>query len=369
MDIIQLLILCIDVGKGTEDILLYQENQLIENSIQMILPSTAQLLVKKIERIKTRPLRINGDLMAGEPWHKSVYAISESEPNAVIMTKTAARSLRYMLDQVRSKGIKIVEDGEINDFDGPIIEISDVDWNRIFKILEGSGIGKKEITKVLLCCQDHGEPEDPKQSTRDFRMKTVYRDLGIQGRLEDLLFESSLIPDSLPRLKSIASSALRIFTHLKNNDVFVMDSSPAVILGAVRYVKDYELVVNVGNGHTLAVILKNKLVEAIYEIHTGGIKLENFIENIQRLAMGNLSHEETLKSGGHGVFIRNEMKMKYPEIQNLFPMSVIGPNRAKLKTLDIKYVNPGGNMMMAGPIGLLRAYHHLTGKQLEISLE
>ncbi|MHA2099107.1 MAG: DUF1786 family protein [Candidatus Kariarchaeaceae archaeon] len=355
------MILSIDVGKGTEDVLFYQEGIPIENSIQMIVPSTAQLLAKQISNIHGRPIRIRGELMAGEPWHKSVYAISEADPNGVIMTETAARSLRYVLDQVRSKGVKIVKDQDIYTYTGPLVNVADIDWDRIFQILEASEIKKSDITKVLLCCQDHGEPEDPEQSTRDFRMKTVYKNLEIRGRLEDLLFETNNIPDDLPRLKSIALSALKAIPHLSEKDILVMDSSPAVILGAVSYGNDFELIVNVGNGHTLAVIIKNKLVEAIYEIHTGGIILDNFTENIRRLAKGELSHEEALKSGGHGVFIRNEIKMKNTDIDNLFPMKVIGPKRDKIKTLDVKYVNPGGSMMMSGPIGLLRAYHLLNG--------
>lgn len=361
------MILCIDVGKGTEDILLYQDGQAIEKSIQFIFPSTAQLLAKRIAEISETPIRIEGELMAGEPWNKYVYDLSEKDPNGVIITKTAAKSLRYVLDQVKSKGVKIVEDDEINEYRGPLIRISDVDWNRIFQVLHGSGINEKSISKVLLCCQDHGEPEDPEQSTRDFRMKTVYKNLDLNGRLEDLLFTFNGIPNELPRLKSIVKSALKAFSHLDEEDVFVMDSSPAVVLGAVSYSKDYELIVNVGTGHTLAAILKDKLVEAIYEIHTGGIRVDKFDRDIRRLAKGDLSHEETLKSGGHGIYIRNEIQMKKTDIDGLFPMAIIGPNREKIESLNVKYVNPGGSMMMAGPIGLLRAYHFKIGKQLNVS--
>lgn len=364
----ELLILCIDIGKGTEDILVYSKSHSIENSIQMIVPSTAQLLATQINQTKDRPIRITGELMAGEPWNKSVYSITETQPNKVIMTKTAARSLRYVLNQVRAKGVKIVDDSEIDDYEGPLITIGDINWTRISALLKNSGIRNEEITKVLICCQDHGEPEDPKQSTRDFRMKTVYKNLENRGRMEDLLFSVDEIPQELPRLRSVAQSALKVLTHLNRSDIFVMDSSPAVILGVASYKTGFELVVNVGNGHTLAVILKNKTIESIYEIHTGGINLENFAENIRRLAKGDLSHEEALKSGGHGVYIRNETMMNTSDINSLFPMTVIGPNRDKIKSLDVKYVNPGGSMMMAGPIGLLRAYYHKINIEFKFSM-
>ncbi|MFV2016322.1 MAG: DUF1786 family protein, partial [Candidatus Heimdallarchaeota archaeon] len=172
----------------------------------------------------------------------------------------------------------------------------------------------------------------------------------------------------LPRHKAIAKSALAFFNHLTYDDIFVMDSSPAVILGAVDYRKIRQLAVNVGNGHTLAVIFKEKLVEAIYEIHTGGIKLERFTEDLHRLARGELSHEEALRSGGHGVFIRDQIKLEDSEIEDLFPMTVIGPNRHMIKSLNVKFVNPAGSMMMAGPIGLLRAYHELNDLEFIVSL-
>ncbi len=40
-------ILAIDIGGGTQDILLYEEGKPIENCVQMILPSPTQLVAQK----------------------------------------------------------------------------------------------------------------------------------------------------------------------------------------------------------------------------------------------------------------------------------------------------------------------------------
>ena len=102
------LILAIDIGKGTEDAMLYDPKKPMENAIQLVLPSTAQILAKSISKAKSDNICISGELMAGEPWHKEVYARCKRLPESVVMTKTAALSLRYNLDQVRNKGVKIV---------------------------------------------------------------------------------------------------------------------------------------------------------------------------------------------------------------------------------------------------------------------
>ena len=119
------------MGKGTEDVMIFQQGTRIENSIQIVSPSTAQILAKKINQINKRPILIKGELMAGEPWHKEVYKLCAEAPESVIMTNSTARSLRYVLDQVRSKGVKIVEDDEIDLYEGSVLEISDINWKRI----------------------------------------------------------------------------------------------------------------------------------------------------------------------------------------------------------------------------------------------
>jgi uncharacterized protein (DUF1786 family) len=352
------LILAIDVGKGTEDVLLFEESEPIENSLQLVLPSTAQIFKKQLEKDVSERIVISGEIMAGEPWHKVVYAKTSKNPESVIMSSTAAKSLRYNLDQVRIKGVKIVRDDQISEFTGSQYYLSDINWQRIDDIISSSGYNLTDIDTVLLCCQDHGEPTDPNQGVRDFRMKSVYQPLQKNGRLEDLLIRSNDIPKTLPRHQSISKSAINHFDYLDADNVFVMDSSPAVVLGGLLG-KKKELAINVGNGHTLAVFLRNQVVQAIYELHTGGVVPDTLMRDLQLLSQNKLHHEEILARGGHGIFKKEKMDLSVPEFEDYLPITLIGPNRSKLMDLEVNLVHPGGNMMMAGPIGLIQAYHYL----------
>lgn len=349
------MILAVDVGKGTEDILLINEDR-IENSIQAILPSTAQSLTKKLKNDPNSTLVFSGDTIAGEPWHRVVYDRIEEKKHKVIMTHTAARSLRYNLDQVRARGISIVNDTEIDTSVGSHYYLEDVNWMRIFSMIKESDYAPEDITKVLLCCQDHGEPKDPNQSTRDFRMKSIYEPLRKRGNLSDLLQNMKSVPDILPRHQSICQSALRHFSHLNENDIYVMDSSPAVVLGAQDTSKE-EIVVNVGNGHTLAVFLDHGYVQAVYETHTGAIRSpEKFYQEIKQVGFGNLTHKQVLDRGGHGLFLNTKVDLSHEAFSEIEPIVVIGPNRDILSGLPVRFSHPIGSMMMAGPYGLYLAY-------------
>ncbi len=385
------MILSIDVGKGTEDLLLFDENKQIENTIQIVLPSTAQILRDQLLDDDSDLIFISGSLMAGEPWHKVVYDKCAEKPNCVIMTEIAARSLRYNLEQVRSKNVRVLSNKEfeaeyekyrkkqeeIDEF--PMYStrltlsrysISDINFDRIETILNTSEIKKNDITKILLCVQDHGEPGDPNQSARDFRMSAIYSRLDQSGRLEALMFRSDEIPQELPRLRSVAQDALKYFSHLTYNDIYVMDSSPAVVLGVVSdlYPADISdekehLIVNLGNGHTLATFMKGSVVELVYELHTGALDVGGFAEDLDLILKGKLCHEDVLKKGAHGIYRRN-IPDDNQILDNYLPILVIGPNRNKIKNIneEITFPHPGGSMMMSGPIGLIRAFHYLINK-------
>lgn len=353
------MILAIDVGKGTEDVMIFDEDQKIENSIQLVSPSQAQLIYQRLAADPSSSIVISGELMAGEPYHKLIYQRCAEQPGSVIMTETAARSLRYNLDQVRQKQVRIVPDTEISSYDGSRYVLSDVGWNRIKEVMHHSNIRDHDIDKILLACQDHGEPEDPNRSTRDYRMQTIYKNLDRRGRIEDLMFSLPQIPPSLPRHNAIAASAVRQFDHLQGQDIYVMDSSPAVVLGAKS--RDNEIVINMGNGHTLAILFLEDRAQAVYETHTGGVDPDTFEEDILDLLQGNLDHKEALARGAHGVYLNPDFSpLADAAIRELKPYTLIGPNRHKMQdSLAVHLAHPGGSMMMAGPLGLLAAFRTL----------
>ena len=349
------MLLAIDVGKGTEDILLWDKKSKFENAIQLVLPSNTQLVYKKLEKFSQHPgkIFIIGELMGGEPWHKLVYTICQKTKQRVVMDTTSALSLRYNLEHVRLKGVKIISPLEMDKLRKPTqtIHLSDVNWQRLFGIMKQSKIPIESISKILLCCQEHGRPTRLEQNTRDFRMGKLYEKLLPSCKLESLLLRADSIPQYFPRFQSITQSALKHFLHLSSNDVFVLDSSAAVTLGAIEKLP-YQLIVNAGNGHTIITFLKNSQIQLIYETHTGNFSLAKFKGDISRLLTGTLTHQLSLKEGGHGVFQISKLDIK----EKYMPYTLIGPQRGKFFSPDAVYAHPGGNTMMAGPIGLIRAY-------------
>jgi len=62
-------ILAIDVGGGTQDILIYEEGKPMENCVQLILPSSTQIVAQKISKATARGKNIflTGNTMGADP--------------------------------------------------------------------------------------------------------------------------------------------------------------------------------------------------------------------------------------------------------------------------------------------------------------
>ena len=60
-------ILAVDIGAGTEDILLYDDRKRIENCVKMILPSPSQFFAAKVEEatLTGKDIFIEGDIIGG----------------------------------------------------------------------------------------------------------------------------------------------------------------------------------------------------------------------------------------------------------------------------------------------------------------
>ncbi len=357
-------ILAIDIGKGTEDIFYYEPNKKLENCIQIIKPSYAQILRKTLESYlnTNHNIYLDGSIMGGEPWHLPLYKIAQNPNRNVIMSSNSAYSLRYNLDQVKAKGIKIQDPMVYHSNPRNIkLETKDINFKWYQNVFQGLNIDLfSECETVLLACQEHGYSGPQGGSAREFRMREYYqRYLENSSSLTSLMFHSSEIPDFAWRFKSNVKLTKSFFPH---SEVFIMDSSPAVVLGTIldSFVPEGpKTVINMGNGHTLVMILDGTWdVMAIWEHHTGSFisdprKLDDYLNRIFR---NELSQEEVLQEGGHGFY------KKVSEIpQNAAnTIVVLGPNRNLLKESfyrdSIIWAHPLGSMMLSGPAGLLKTY-------------
>src|ERR1700682_6730956 len=103
-------ILTIDVGTGTQDILVLEAGSVIENAVQLIMPSPTALLAERVKQA-TRgrvDLGLTGVTMGGGPDHWAVEAHLKAGLK-VYATPDAARTFDDDLERVATMGVRIVE--------------------------------------------------------------------------------------------------------------------------------------------------------------------------------------------------------------------------------------------------------------------
>ncbi len=115
-------ILAIDIGQGTQDILLYDPQKNIENCISLILPSPTALYGKIIETA-TSDLYVNGSTIGGGLLSGAIKQHLK-KGYAVYMEPEAAASIRDDLDLVRMLGIQIGSPPE--PFNGKKLQLAEV---------------------------------------------------------------------------------------------------------------------------------------------------------------------------------------------------------------------------------------------------
>ena len=101
-------LLAIDVGRGTQDILVYEPGRPIENSIKLVLPSPNVVVAEKIRQVTQarRPVFLNGFLMGGGA---NTGAIREhlAAGLPVYATPDAAATIHDDPERVRALGVEI----------------------------------------------------------------------------------------------------------------------------------------------------------------------------------------------------------------------------------------------------------------------
>ena len=155
-------------------------------------------------------------------------------------------------------------------------------------------------------------------------------------------------------MKSAARASKR---QLPKAKTLLMDTATDAILGCLNDVDAKQsrqfLVVNVGNGHTIAALISNGNITGILEHHTRMLsptKIEKFLIDF---ANGSISDNKVFKDGGHGLFYLASA----PGFTEIDMILATGPNRRLLtgSNLEICFANPAGDVMMTGPIGLVEA--------------
>ncbi|MEM3018566.1 MAG: DUF1786 family protein, partial [Candidatus Bathyarchaeia archaeon] len=336
-------ILAVDIGSGTEDILLYDDSKNIENCVKLVLPSPSLVYSRRVGySTKLRmDLFIKGDTIGGGEFARALKRHLE-KGLGVFITEAAAYSIRNRLDEVGSMGFQVVSDDPPPGFKGETLTIQEVNISRLQTFLGDFEEDLSDLTAVAVAVQDHGIPEG-ELSNRRFRMKTMTERLMDSSRLESLLYSDREIPGRFVRMRS-AADAVR--SQLPGISTFVMDTSTAAILGCLEDLRvkaaRTALLVNVGNEHVTAAITSGRKVLGVLEHHTSILKAARLESLLKAFMKGRVDDDAVYEDGGHGAFYMHK-RSKIPKIN---VVAVTGPHRSRLRgRIDAYFAAPGGDMM------------------------
>jgi uncharacterized protein (DUF1786 family) len=333
-------ILAIDVGAGTQDVLVFDSRTTAENSVKLVLPSQTQVVARRIKAATAarQPLHLTGNLMGGGA---SSGAVAEHIAAGLPVTATteAARTLHNDLNRVATMGVVLEEDAPP---DSVKIRLQDVDLEALNHVLSAFGVELPAI--VAIAVQDHGYR--PGAGNNAVRFEYLQSLLDNGGDLGAMVFQTP--PVDMTRMEAVAKTA---------PGCYLMDTGAAAVLGAlgdprVASAADSEgaILINVGNMHTFATLVKGRRLYGLFEHHTGGITAEIISNLVERLRSGQIDsatfHREF---DGHGAALDPEYTREVP----FQFVAVTGPNRAIARPLAYHEAAPHGDMMLTGSYGLV----------------
>ncbi len=347
-------ILCVDVGTGTQDILLYDTNLHPENAFKLVVPSPTMIVRRRLQAATRagQAVLLTGLTMGGGPSHWAAENHLQAGYD-LFATPTAARSFNDDLDYLQEQGIQLVSDEEATNMSEDVLHLSlrDFDYGAIHRALMAFGVSLNDVAAVAVAVFDHGNAP-PDVSDRKFRFDYIARRLQQNRQLATFAFHAADIPPIMTRMKAVARSAGDVDVPL-----ILMDTAPAAIAGALLdgqvNGRSRLLVANVGNLHTLAFRMGPDGIEGSFEHHTGMLNREKMDRLLESLAAGTLKNEDVFNDHGHGAIILREQPYVIPD--DGFGVAVIGPRRGLMDGSDLRpyFATPFGDMMMAGCFGLL----------------
>ncbi len=323
----------VDIGAGTQDILIYEPGRPLEGMCKLVLPSPSRIAAAKIDKATEtgRDVWLWGDLMGGGAITRAVKKHLRAGYN-VFSQEQPALSLHDDLERVKEMGVRLSEtkpEGSAH------VRCGDVDLRGMAHALDHFGLSLPQ--KYAAAAQDHGFSAT--RSSRVMRFETWSGFLDRGGDPQDLFYPDP--PEQLTRLRALAHSL---------PGAVIADSATAALMGALQdefmgTIKDRGVtVLNVGNGHTVAFLYRAGRIRGVYEHHTGLLSPEMLADHLARFQQGTLTNEEVFESQGHGCRI--------VEKGDYSTTLITGPQRAKAKGLGRMSV-VHGDMMLSGCFGLL----------------
>src|SRR6267143_6041609 len=176
-------ILAIDVGTGTQDILILEAGSVVENAVKLIMPSPTALLAERVKQATEDrvDLVLTGVTMGGGPDHWAVEAHLKAGLK-VYATSDAARTFDDDLDRVAAMGVRIVDSPDSAN-GARQLELRDFYLAELTEALRAFGVSTA-FDAVGVAVFDHGAAP-PGVSDRRFRFDylrdQVERGTGLEG--------------------------------------------------------------------------------------------------------------------------------------------------------------------------------------------
>ncbi|HSP56388.1 MAG TPA: DUF1786 family protein [Dehalococcoidia bacterium] len=344
-------ILAVDVGTGTQDIVLFDSSQPVENAFQMVMPSPTQIAAGRIRRATEagRAVALTGVIAGGGPCH---WALEDHLRSglAAYATPQAAATFDDDLEAVERMGVTLASEDEVRGLDAERVRLRDLDLEAIRSALAAFDVSG-DFDGLALGCLDHGA-SPPGYSDRLFRFEHLRR--VVEGRNDLRAF--AYLPEELPEYLTRARSVMACVDS--EAPALFLDTGPAAALGALQDPtvgsEPEQCVVNLGNMHALAFHLRGTRIVSLYEHHTGEVTAEQIETFTERLLAGTLEHEEIFGSKGHGAWIVDRGRWTVDSGSRPV-IAVTGPQRGKLRgsRLAPYFAVPHGDMMVSGCYGLL----------------
>jgi uncharacterized protein (DUF1786 family) len=334
-------ILAVDIGSGTQDVLLYEEGRPMENCVQLILPSPTRLVSARIERATAagENLFLFGQTMGGGP---SSWAMEKHLKAGfkVFATEPAALTFGDNLEALKRAGVEIVSRRPRGALP---VRLGDLRLDLLSKALAPFGIPLPR--EVAVAVQDHGF--NPSGSNRRLRFQYWEHFLASGGRLGDLIYLEP--PPQMTRMQAVRRDA---------PEAALMDTCAAAVWGvlgdarAAKMQKEGFIALNLGNQHTFAAFVRGRHILGICEHHTGKMNRRKIQVLLARFGRKTLANEEVFADGGHGC----AYAPGFPVRREPWPVAVTGPRRSLAEGLGYYSAAPFGDMMLTGCFGLVAAF-------------
>ncbi|HUG13998.1 MAG TPA: DUF1786 domain-containing protein [Thermomicrobiales bacterium] len=332
-------ILAVDVGGGTQDVLIYDSSRAIENCVKLVLPSQTHVTAARVRRATRagRDVYLAGSVMGGGASSEAILQHITAGLR-VCAAPEPARTLHNDIARVQAMGV------ELRDTPPPgaeVIRLCDVDIDGLAAALTRFGVELPSIYAIAV--QDHGYLPDA--GGREFRYEYLQSLLRGGGEARDMIFREP--PDYMIRMRAVTRDL---------PGAVVMDTGAAAVLGslgdplvAARAGAEGAVLVNVGNMHTFAAAFRGDRIHGQFEHHTGGITPELLARLVGKLAHGTLTEGDVELDGGHGAAFGNDYAALAP-----YPfVAITGPNRRIATGLGYHEAAPHGDMMLSGAFGLV----------------